>query len=105
MREKLVKMAREYAEIPLLSRTHGQAATPSTLGKELGVLAFRLGRQLKRIEGAEILGKINGATGTYGAHVAAAPDTDWLQDSRTFVEFLCLTWYQFDTQIESHDWL
>ena len=104
MREKLVKMAREYAEIPLLSRTHGQAATPSTLGKELGVLAFRLGRQLKRIEGAEILGKINGATGTYGAHVAAAPDTDWQQVSRTFVEYLGLTWNPLTTQIESHDW-
>ncbi|HLS04065.1 MAG TPA: adenylosuccinate lyase, partial [Actinomycetales bacterium] len=93
-----------YAEIPLLSRTHGQAATPSTLGKELGVLAFRLGRQLKRIAGAEILGKINGATGTYGAHVAAAPDTDWQQVSRTFVEHLGLTWNPLTTQIESHDW-
>src|SRR5690625_2254270 len=104
LREQLVEMAREYAEIPLLSRTHGQAATPSTLGKELGVLAFRLGRQLKRIENTEILGKINGATGTYGAHVAAVPETNWPEISRTFVEHLGLTWNPLTTQIESHDW-
>ncbi len=104
MREQLVEMAREFAEIPLLSRTHGQAATPSTLGKELGVLAFRLGRQLKRIESTEILGKINGATGTYGAHVAAVPETNWPEISRTFVEHLGLTWNPLTTQIESHDW-
>lgn len=104
MREQLLAMAREYAEIPMLSRTHGQAATPSTLGKELGVLAYRLGRQLKRIENAEFLGKINGATGTYGAHVAAVPNTNWPEISRTFVEGLGLTWNPLTTQIESHDW-
>ncbi|HLR55875.1 MAG TPA: adenylosuccinate lyase [Actinomycetales bacterium] len=104
MRERLLEMAREYAEIPMLSRTHGQAATPSTLGKELGVLAYRLGRQLKRIENAEFLGKINGATGTYGAHVAAVPSTNWPEISRTFVEGLGLTWNPLTTQIESHDW-
>ena len=66
----------------MLARTHGQPATPTTLGKELAVLAHRLGRQLRRIERAEYLGKINGATGTYGAHVAAVPDADWPAVSR-----------------------
>lgn len=104
VREKLVEMAREFADIPLLSRTHGQAATPSTLGKELAVTAHRLGRQLKRVENTEFLGKINGATGTYGAHTAAVPETNWPEISRTFVEHLGLTWNPLTTQIESHDW-
>jgi len=100
----LVAMAREHAEVPMLARTHGQPATPTTLGKELAVLAHRLRRQLRRIEGAEYLGKINGATGTYGAHVAAVPGTDWVAVSREFVEHLGLTWNPLTTQIESHDW-
>lgn len=89
---------------PMLSRTHGQTATPTTLGKEFAVLAHRLGRQLRRIEGQEYLGKINGATGTFGAHTAAVPGTDWIEVSRTFVEGLGLTWNPLTTQIESHDW-
>ncbi|WP_084075431.1 adenylosuccinate lyase [Demequina sp. NBRC 110052] len=89
---------------PMLSRTHGQTATPTTLGKEFAVLAHRLGRQLRRIEGQEYLGKINGATGTFGAHTAAVPGTDWVEISRTFVEHLGLTWNPLTTQIESHDW-
>ena len=102
--EDLVAMAREHAEVPMLARTHGQPATPTTLGKELAVLAHRLRRQLRRIEAAEYLGKINGATGTYGAHVAAVPGTDWVDVSRSFVEHLGLTWNPLTTQIESHDW-
>ena len=90
--------------MPILARTHGQPATPTTLGKELAVLAHRLGRQLRRIEGAEYLGKLNGATGTYGAHLAAVPGADWVEVSRTFVEGLGLTWNPLTTQIESHDW-
>ena len=74
------------------------------MGKELAVLAHRLGRQVRRIEGAEYLGKINGATGTYGAHVVAVPGADWPELSRTFVEHLGLTWNPLTTQIESHDW-
>ncbi len=101
---ELAAMAREHAAVPMLARTHGQPATPTTLGKELAVLAHRLGRQLRRIEGAEYLGKINGATGTYGAHVAAVPGTDWVEVSREFVEHLGLTWNPLTTQIESHDW-
>ncbi|GAB3679380.1 adenylosuccinate lyase [Angustibacter aerolatus] len=102
--DQVAGMARELREVPLLARTHGQAATPTTLGKELAVLAHRLGRQLRRIEGAEYLGKLNGATGTYGAHTAAVPGTDWVEVSRAFVEGLGLTWNPLTTQIESHDW-
>src|SRR5690625_1086503 len=102
--EDLAGMARQFAEVPMLARTHGQAATPVTMGKELAVLAHRLRRQLARIEAAEYLGKINGATGTYGAHVVAVPGTDWQHVARTFVEHLGLTWNPLTTQIESHDW-
>ncbi len=102
--EKLTEMARELADVPLLAHTHGQPATPTTMGKELAVLAWRLRRQLRRVEDADFLGKLNGATGTYGAHVAAVPDADWQDVSRTFVEHLGLTWNPLTTQIESHDW-
>ena len=101
---QIADLAKASAGVPMLSRTHGQTATPTTLGKELAVLAHRLRRQLRRIEGAEYLGKINGATGTYGAHTAAVPGTDWVTVSRTFVEGLGLTWNPLTTQIESHDW-
>ena len=98
------RMARELRAVPLLAHTHGQPATPTTIGKELAVLAWRLGRQLRRIEGAEFLGKLNGATGTFGAHLAAVPGADWPAISREFVEGLGLTWNPLTTQIESHDW-
>ncbi|MEV7974098.1 adenylosuccinate lyase [Cellulomonas sp. NPDC089187] len=102
--DQVAELAREHAEVPMLALTHGQPATPTTLGKELAVLAHRLGRQLRRIEHAEYLGKLNGATGTYGAHVVAVPGADWPEVSRTFVEHLGLTWNPLTTQIESHDW-
>lgn len=102
--DQLAGMAREHAAAPLLSRTHGQPATPSTLGKELAVLAHRLRRQLRRVEGAEFLGKLNGATGTYGAHTVAVPSADWPTVSKAFVEGLGLDWNPLTTQIESHDW-
>ncbi len=102
--DALAAMAHELADVPLLAHTHGQPATPTTMGKELGVLAHRLRRQLRRIEGAEYLGKLNGATGTFGAHLAAVPEADWPQISRAFVEGLGLTWNPLTTQIESHDW-
>lgn len=101
---QITEMAKENAAVPMLSRTHGQPATPSTLGKELAVLAHRLGRQTRRIAGAEYLGKLNGATGTYGAHTAAVPTTNWPAVSKAFVESLDLTWNPLTTQIESHDW-
>lgn len=102
--DDLATMARDLADVPMLALTHGQPATPTTLGKELAVLAHRLRRQLRRVAGAEFLGKLNGATGTYGAHVVAVPDADWPEVSRTFVEHLGLTWNPLTTQIESHDW-
>ncbi|GEO95151.1 adenylosuccinate lyase [Kocuria turfanensis] len=97
-------LAESAAGTPMLSRTHGQPATPTTLGKEMAVVAHRLGRQLSRIERTEYLGKINGATGTYAAHYASVPDADWTEVSRGFVEALGLTWNPLTTQIESHDW-
>lgn len=102
--EQVATMARELKDVPLLAHTHGQPATPTTLGKELAVLAHRLGRQLRRIGTQEYLGKFNGATGTYGAHALALPDNDWPAISRAFVEGLGLTWNPLTTQIESHDW-
>ncbi len=102
--EQLATMAREHAETPMLAHTHGQPATPTTLGKELAVLAWRLRRQLTRIGGTAYLGKLNGATGTYGAHLAAVPEHDWQATSQQFVESLGLQWNPLTTQIESHDW-
>ncbi|MFW6188044.1 MAG: adenylosuccinate lyase [Actinomycetota bacterium] len=97
-------LAESSAATPMLSRTHGQPATPTTLGKEMAVVAHRLGRQLSRIERTEYLGKINGATGTYAAHYASVPGADWTEVSRSFVEGLGLVWNPLTTQIESHDW-
>jgi adenylosuccinate lyase len=102
--DDLTALARGTAEVPMLSRTHGQPATPTTLGKEMAVFAHRLRRQARRIEADEMLGKINGATGTYAAHAVAVPSADWEQVSRSFVEHLGLTWNPLTTQIESHDW-
>jgi adenylosuccinate lyase len=101
---KLEQMAHAHAQVPMLARTHGQPATPTTLGKELAVMAYRLNRQLTRVTQAQYLGKLNGASGTYGAHVAALPQVDWPQVSRSFVEGLGLVWNPLTTQIESHDW-
>ncbi len=100
----LTVMAEDLREVPLLAHTHGQPATPTTMGKELAVLGWRMRRQLQRVDDADYLGKLNGATGTYGAHLAAVPGADWQQVSRSFVEHLGLTWNPLTTQIESHDW-
>lgn len=97
-------MAGDNRAVPMLSRTHGQPATPTTLGKELAVIAHRLTRQLDRIARTEYLGKINGATGTYAAHVASVPGADWEHVAKGFVEGLGLSWNPLTTQIESHDW-
>src|SRR5664280_2487763 len=102
--ETIATMARDLRDVPLLARTHGQPATPTTMGKEVAVLAYRLQRQLTRISRAEYLGKLNGATGTYGAHVAAVPSANWPAISQAFVESLGLQWNPLTTQIESHDW-
>ncbi len=102
--ETVATMASDLRDVPLLAHTHGQPATPTTMGKELAVLAHRLGRQLRNVEGADYLGKLNGATGTFGAHLAAVPDADWPSISKGFVESLDLEWNPLTTQIESHDW-
>lgn len=103
MLSSLSSLVDEAAAVPMLSRTHGQPATPTTLGKEVAVFVHRLSRQLRRIEQQEYLGKLNGATGTYAAHLAAAPETDWPQIAQAFVEKLGLTFNPLTTQIESHD--
>ncbi len=101
---QLREMAEDLARVPILGRTHGQSATPTTLGKELAVFAWRLTRQLKQVKEASYLGKFNGATGTFSAHVAVLPDVDWMPVSQQFVESLGLSWNPLTTQIESHDW-
>ncbi len=90
---------------PMLGRTHGQAATPTTLGKELGVFLYRLVREAEDLPTMRLPGKLNGATGTYAAQLAAFPDVDWPQFSRRFVEELGLEWNPITTQIEPHDGL
>ena len=102
--QKIARMAQDFAEVPMLSRTHGQPATPTTMGKEFAVYAHRLQRQLSQISAQSYLGKFSGATGTFSAHVVAAPNVDWLEESRQFVESLGLEWNPLTTQIESHDW-
>ena len=102
--DALAALARQHAGLPMLSHTHGQTATPTTVGKEMAVFAARLSRQIRRVQGAEYLGKLNGATGTFGAHVVAVPEADWPALSRAFVESLGLVWNPLTTQIEPHDW-
>ena len=101
---KLDELAKKYIDASMLSRTHGQPATPTTMGKELAVFVHRLNRQIARIEKTEYLGKFSGATGTFSAHVVAAPEVDWIKQSQDFVQALGLTWNPLTTQIESHDW-
>jgi len=101
---KLNELAQKYVAVAMLSRTHGQPATPTTMGKELQVFVHRLRRQIERIEKTEYLGKFSGATGTFSAHVVAAPEVDWIKESNDFVSSLGLTWNPLTTQIESHDW-
>ena len=103
--EHLRKMAHEYADQPMLSRTHGQAASPTTLGKELANVVHRLERQRKQFQQVEILGKFNGAVGNWNAHLAAYPDVDWEALCTGFVESLGLSWNSYTIQIEPHDYM
>ncbi|MDR5891500.1 MULTISPECIES: adenylosuccinate lyase [Halomonas] len=103
--DEIARLAQEHAELPMLSRTHGQTASPTTLGKEMANVAYRLRRQLRQIENVEILGKINGAVGNYNAHLATYPEVDWEANARTFVEGLGLTFNPYTTQIEPHDYI
>jgi len=99
----LADMAEAHAELPMLSRTHGQSASPTTLGKEIANTVFRLRRQRRQLARVEISGKINGAVGNFNAHISACPDVDWPAVARDFVEHLGLIWNPYTTQIEPHD--
>ena len=98
-------LAGQFVEIPMMARTHGQPASPSTMGKEMANVVYRLERQLKQIEGQEVLGKINGAVGNYNAHLSAYPEFDWQSFAEKFVTSLGLTWNAYTTQIEPHDYM
>lgn len=103
--EAIRKLAHEHAAVPMLSRTHGQTASPSTLGKEMANVVARLERQIRQVEAVEILGKINGAVGNYNAHLSAYPDIDWQANAEVFVTSLGLNWNPYTTQIEPHDYI
>ena len=95
----------KYADQAMLARTHGQTASPTTLGKEMGVFAHRLNRQLTQLDEIDFIGKANGAVGNFNAHLSAYPDVDWPTFSKSFVEGLGLQWNPHTTQIESHDYM
>ncbi|MDZ7789781.1 MAG: adenylosuccinate lyase [Xanthomonadales bacterium] len=100
---RLVTLAQDTAEMPMLARTHGQTASPTTLGKEMANVVFRLRRQRRALDQVEITGKINGAVGNFNAHMVACPAVDWPALARDFVEDLGLVWNPYTTQIEPHD--
>ena len=102
---RLSETARLTAEVPMLSRTHGQTASPTTLGKELANVVWRLERQIKLLADVPTLAKMNGAVGNFNAHVVAYPDVDWPAASEAFIESLGLDWNPYTTQIEPHDWV
>ena len=105
MMESVTSLAKATAELAMLARTHGQPATPSTMGKELAVFVYRWERQIRQLGQAEYLGKFNGAVGNYNAHSIAYPDVPWEDLARRFVERLGLTFNPLTTQIESHDYM
>ena len=101
--EAICGLAKAYAAAPMLSRTHGQIASPTTMGKELANVAARLKRQLASVQNTPLLGKINGAVGNYNAHVSAYPDVDWLSLSEQFVTQLGLTWNPYTCLLYTSD--
>ncbi|QIO08434.1 adenylosuccinate lyase [Acinetobacter lanii] len=103
--DAISELAEKHAEQPMLSRTHGQTASPTTLGKEMANVAYRLARQIKQFKNVELLGKINGAVGNYNAHYSAYPDINWPAHSQAFVESLGLEFNPYTTQIEPHDYM
>ena len=103
--DSIVDLAITHADQPMLSRTHGQTASPTTLGKEMANVAYRLARQIKQVNQVELLGKINGAVGNYNAHLSAYPDINWPAHSQAFVESLGLSFNPYTTQIEPHDYM
>ncbi|GHA23037.1 adenylosuccinate lyase [Oceanisphaera arctica] len=103
--DEVKRLAALYRDVPMLSRTHGQPASPTTLGKEMANVAYRLERQLKQINSVEMLAKINGAVGNYNAHLSAYPEVDWAGFAERFVTGLGLTFNPYTTQIEPHDYI
>lgn len=103
--DEVKRLAKQYRDVPMLSRTHGQPASPTTLGKEMANVAYRLERQLQQIKSVEILAKINGAVGNYNAHVSAYPEVDWVEFADKLVTGLGLTFNPYTTQIEPHDYI
>jgi adenylosuccinate lyase len=102
---EIAELARNFADVPMLARTHGQTASPTTVGKEFANVVARLRRQVKQIHAVELLGKINGAVGNYNAHLSAYPDVDWQANAEEFVTSLDLSWNPYTTQIEPHDYI
>ena len=103
--DTLSAMAHEFANVPMLSRTHGQTASPTTVGKEFANVAYRLKRQISLISAVPMLGKINGAVGNYNAHISAYPEIDWARSAKQFIEQLDLELNPYTTQIEPHDYM
>lgn len=104
-RSLIKSMAMEHAALPMLSRTHGQTASPTTVGKELANVVARLEQQIDRLSAVSLMGKMNGAVGNYNAHVVAYPEVDWQRLARELVESLGLQWNPYTTQIEPHDYM
>ncbi len=103
--DRLTAMAIEHATVPMMSRTHGQTASPTTVGKEIANVVYRLQRQIQQIRSVPILAKFNGAVGNYNAHLSAYPDVDWQANAEQFVQSLGLDWNPYTTQIEPHDYI
>lgn len=103
--DAIIDLAHAYKTVPMMARTHGQPASPTTMGKEMANVAIRLRRQRDQIAKVELLGKINGAVGNYNAHLSAYPNVDWHDVSEKFVTSLGITWNSFTTQIEPHDYI
>jgi adenylosuccinate lyase len=103
--DEIARMGRDYATQPMLSRTHGQTASPTTVGKEMANVAHRLQRQITQLNNVEFLGKINGAVGNYNAHLSAYADIDWEANAKDFIEGLGISWNPYTTQIEPHDYI
>ena len=101
----IADLAIEYAAVPMLSRTHGQTASPSTVGKEFANVAARLAGQLRSVKQVKLLGKINGAVGNYNAHISAYPELDWIANAQRFISSLGLNYNPYTTQIEPHDYM
>ncbi|MEH6466329.1 MAG: adenylosuccinate lyase [Porticoccus sp.] len=102
---QIVSMARAYADVPMLSRTHGQTASPTTVGKEFANVCYRLNRQIEQIRQVTLMGKVNGAVGNYNAHLSAYPSVDWAANADDFVTSLGLSLNPYTTQIEPHDYI